>query len=98
LALAGQTSALVVRKTKAAAAELSPQNAILFAQVFDRVRLLLVHPTGERNEEKSIRVQGSLASFRKLPLLIAPLHSCRLFSIQSSFWTLRDRQIALSRL
>jgi hypothetical protein len=45
-------------KRRRRAAELSPQDAILFAQVFDRVPLLLVHPTGDRNEEKSERVQA----------------------------------------
>jgi hypothetical protein len=43
--------------TKATAAELSPQDAILFTQGLDRVLLLLIHPSRYRNEEKSEQVQ-----------------------------------------
>jgi hypothetical protein len=49
---------LRARETKAAAPALSAQDAILFAQVFDRVPMLLVHPAGDRNEEKTERVQA----------------------------------------
>jgi hypothetical protein len=77
----GQTSALVVRKTKAAAPELSPQDAILFAQVFDRVPLLLVHPTATemRRKRNGPRFLGivSQATIAHRPAAL----SWRLFSI-----------------
>jgi hypothetical protein len=41
---------LVVRKSKAAAAELSSKDAVFFVKVFDHVLLLLIHPSGDRNE------------------------------------------------
>jgi hypothetical protein len=55
--LCGQAAALVVRKPKAAAAELNSKDAVLFAKVFDRMLLLLIHPSGDRNEKKAERVQ-----------------------------------------
>jgi hypothetical protein len=44
--LGSQAATLVVIQPKPLTAELLAENAILFAEVFDRVLLLLVHPPG----------------------------------------------------
>ena len=52
LALGRESASLSVRESKPAFAELLFQYAVLLAQVVDDVRLLAIHPSGERCEEQ----------------------------------------------
>jgi hypothetical protein len=49
---------LVVVQTESLSTELLPQHSILFAEVIDRVVLLLAQPTGDRNQQESKWVEG----------------------------------------
>jgi hypothetical protein len=60
--LGGQPAALLVCQPESPFPQLLTQDAILFAQVFDDVRLTLVHPAGNRDQHKPQRIQ----SFRPL--------------------------------
>jgi hypothetical protein len=48
----------MLSEPKASAPELNAQDAVLFAKIFDRVLLLLIYLSRDRNPEKAERVQG----------------------------------------
>jgi len=58
-----QAATLVLGKTKSPTAKLRSQNAVLFAQIFNRVLLLLIHPSGDTDKQKAKRIQDHWHSF-----------------------------------
>jgi hypothetical protein len=52
LGLRGGASTPVVGEPETARAELFPEDAILFLKIVDDLQRLLVHPAGERHDEK----------------------------------------------
>ena len=54
----GQAAALVVVQTESLVPELLPEHPVLFAEVIDRIALLLTQPSGDRNQQQSKRVEG----------------------------------------
>jgi hypothetical protein len=52
-----QSSALKVGEPDTSGPELFPQHAVLFLKIIDDIALLLVHPTGERDENEPQRVR-----------------------------------------
>jgi hypothetical protein len=50
-----QATALIVREPQTSGAELFSQGAVLFLEIVDDIALLLVHPTGERDENEPQR-------------------------------------------
>jgi len=55
LAFVASRSPLIVREPQSSSAKLFPQGAVLFLKVVDHVALLLVDPTGERDEHEPQR-------------------------------------------
>jgi hypothetical protein len=53
-----EPATLIVGKSKPAPAELFPKYSVFLPQVVDRLLLLLVHPSGNRNEHESERIQN----------------------------------------
>ena len=51
-----QSSALRVGEPQASGAKLFPENAVLVLEIVDDIALLLVHPTGERDENEPQRM------------------------------------------
>jgi hypothetical protein len=47
-----QTPALIVREPQTPGSELFPQGAVLLLEIVDDIALLLVHPTGERDQDE----------------------------------------------
>jgi len=54
-----QAPTLVVVQTETLVPELLPEHPVLFAEVIDRVALLLTQPSGDRNQQQSKRVEGA---------------------------------------
>jgi hypothetical protein len=52
-----QSTALRVGEPQSSVSELFPQDPMLFVEIVDDIVLLLIHPTGERNENKSQRLR-----------------------------------------
>jgi hypothetical protein len=48
-----QATALIVSEAKAAVVEPSPKHPVLFAQILDGVLLMLIHPAGDRYQQKA---------------------------------------------
>src|SRR5215471_16845148 len=59
LALAGQTPSLIVVEPKPSAAKLFLEDSILFAKVVDGELLLLVHPSGHKDQQELEWVEDS---------------------------------------
>src|SRR5499426_2502658 len=59
-----QPATLIIGKTHAAVADLLPQNTIFFNEIFDDLLLPLIHPTGDRHDEKGKWIQTRLHSGR----------------------------------
>ena len=96
-----QSTALSVGEPQPSGPELFPQHAVLLLEIVDDIALLLVHPTGERDENEPQReawCQGyqrpdSSAAWA-LPDLKATLSiktAARLWR-RSGFWTIRPGQ------
>jgi hypothetical protein len=47
-----QATALIVREPQTSGAQLFPQGAVLLLEIVDDIALLLVHPTGERDQDE----------------------------------------------
>jgi hypothetical protein len=58
LRLGRQAPALIVVQPETLSSELLPQYPVFFAEVIDRVALLLVQPADDGNHEQSKRVEG----------------------------------------
>jgi hypothetical protein len=56
-ALAASPPTLVIAETHSAASDLLSQNPILLHQIMDDMLVMLVHPTGQRDDENGKRVQ-----------------------------------------
>ena len=54
-----QPASLVVVKSQSTAANLCAQDSVFFAQIFDHLLLLLVHPPGNSDEQHPERIQSS---------------------------------------
>ena len=52
-----ESTALVVREPQTSGPELFPQDAVLFLEIVDDIALLLVHPTGERDQDEPQRMR-----------------------------------------
>jgi hypothetical protein len=52
-----QSTALSVGEPQTSRPELFPQDAILFLEIVDDIVLLLIHPTGEPNENEPQRMR-----------------------------------------
>jgi hypothetical protein len=52
-----QTTALIVREPQTPGADLFPLSAVLFLETVDEIALLLVDPTGERDEHEPERIR-----------------------------------------
>jgi hypothetical protein len=59
-----QTAALIVGETKPSAAELGTRDSVFLPQVLYCVLLLLIHPTGNRKEQKAEWIQRLRHRFR----------------------------------
>src|SRR5262245_8463575 len=55
-----QPATLIIGKTHAAVADLLPQHTIFLHQIFDDLLLPLIHPTGDRYDEKGKWIQTRL--------------------------------------
>ena len=53
-----QATPLIVIEAQSPRADLSAQNSILLAQMGDDLLMLVVHPTGNRNQQSQKRIQG----------------------------------------
>ena len=68
----------IIGKPEPAVAQLSTEDSVLLAQILDRVLLLLIHPSGDRQEQKAKRVEGLQHRFCRLPFqLDGPRHRLR---------------------
>jgi hypothetical protein len=67
-----QTSALIVVEPKPPAAKLLFQDLILFAKIVNRELLLLVHPSGHRDQHEPERVEDSLGLQNTLSRALGP--------------------------
>jgi hypothetical protein len=54
----GQTPALVISEPQTSIAELFVKDTVLFAQVFDHLKLALIHPSGKGDQKKPERIEG----------------------------------------
>jgi hypothetical protein len=88
LALAAKLRALMVGEPKASAPELNSQDAVLLTKIFDRVLLLLIYPSRDRNQGKAERVPRSLTWLFRLPSASPHHRAAPLFSIGSGYWIL----------
>jgi hypothetical protein len=64
LAFTAKPATLIIGKTHAAVADLLPQHTIFLHQIFDDLLLPLIHPTGDRHDEKGKWIQTRLHSGR----------------------------------
>ena len=55
--LRGEPTTLIVREAQASGSKLRAQDAVLFLQIVDDVALLLVDPTGERDQDELQRMR-----------------------------------------
>jgi hypothetical protein len=55
--LRGESTTLIVREAQASGSTLLAQDAVLFVQIVDDVALLLVDPTGERDQDELQRMR-----------------------------------------
>jgi hypothetical protein len=55
--------------------KLLPEHAVLFLEIVDDVALLLVHPTGERDEDEPQREHGVKGTRGRMGRLLGP---CRI--------------------
>lgn len=53
----GEPSALMVREAQTPGPELFPQDAVFLLQIVDDIALLLVHPTGDRDQDELQRMR-----------------------------------------
>ena len=53
----GEPTALIVREAQTSGPELFPQDAVFLLQIVDDIALLLVHPTGERDQDELQRMR-----------------------------------------
>src|SRR5262245_12131170 len=60
--LRGEPSTLIVREAQASGSKLLAQDAVLFLQIVDDVTLLLVDPTGERDQDETAADATATAS------------------------------------
>ena len=60
----GQTPALIVSESQPSLAQLFAKHSILFSQVFDRLELVLIYPSGERDQKKPERIETSTHGLR----------------------------------
>jgi hypothetical protein len=71
-----QTAALIIGEAKPSAAKLSTKDSVFLPQILDCVLLLLIHPAGNREEQKAERIQCSRHRFSSLtPLTCAVVDS-----------------------
>ena len=69
-----QTTALIVGEPQTSGADLFPQGAVLLLDIVDDIALLLVHPTGERDEnEPQRRRQRGMVSWLQEARVIGSL-------------------------
>jgi len=54
-----QPASLVVVKSQSTVVDLSAQNPVFFAKIFDDLQLFLVHPPGNGDEQHPERIQSS---------------------------------------
>jgi hypothetical protein len=60
----GQTPALVISEPQTSIAELFAKDTVLFAQVFDHLKLAFIHPSGKGDQEKPETDRGLWACTR----------------------------------
>lgn len=53
----GKTPALVISEPQTSIAELFAKDTVLFAQVFDHLKLAFIHPSGKGDQEKPERIE-----------------------------------------
>jgi hypothetical protein len=54
----GKTPALVISEPQTSIAELFAKDTVLFAQVFDHLKLAFIHPSGKGDQKKPERIEG----------------------------------------
>jgi hypothetical protein len=92
-----EPTALVIRATNSAAAELLAQNPILLTEIVDCLLLLLIHPARDRDQHEPERIENAHRS--TVSCGIATKRLFGLFSARSILWTVRgprERHSSLS--
>src|ERR1017187_2946994 len=76
-----QTAALIVSEAEPPATELGAKDPVFLPQILDRVLLLLVHPAGNRKEQKGDWIQFLRHRFSRLPSHTCAVAHARRFAL-----------------